>query len=72
MENTGLLKITIQCLEKTFKSVDKKEREDAENTLKTLEREINSHCKTILYIIKDDQTLSSKLSLNLLNFIIRR
>jgi len=58
-----LLKITIENLEKTFKSVDKKVREDAENTLKTLERDIQHHCQNILYIIKDENSLPSKILL---------
>jgi len=58
-QNNNLIKITIECLEMTFKSVDKSLRLEAEKVLKSLEVDIYNHCKTILFIIKEDNTIPS-------------
>ena len=57
METNDLLKITIECLESTFKVIDKTQRLEAEKVLKSLENDIYTHCKTILFIIKDDVSI---------------
>lgn len=54
-----ILELTIINLEKTFTSADKKERQDAENTLRTLEQELFLHCKNILYLIQENNIIKS-------------
>ena len=70
MENSDLLDTTIKCLEMTFKVIDKNVRLEAEKKLKELENDIYQHVKTIMYILKDNNSISSKLTLNLFNLFV--
>jgi hypothetical protein len=51
---------TMSCLQKTFQSVDKAEREAAEQRLKEFEGDLLNHFKVILEAIKDESLITSK------------
>jgi hypothetical protein len=51
---------TLECLTKTFQSVDKAEREAAELRLKEFEGDLLTHFKVILEAVKEESLISSK------------
>ena len=51
---------TMSCLQKTFQSVNKEERDAAEQRLKEFEGDLLNHFKVILEAIKDESIITSK------------
>jgi hypothetical protein len=56
----SMMQETLNCLTKTFQSVDKIEREAAEQKLKEFEGDLMTHFKVILEAIKEESLISSK------------